>query len=754
MAKEQLPEFKNQTGVRGQVAVPNIQGAAASIALQPNMLAEIATNLAMRASATLAEKQGYEAGLKPQGDLGMPLTATDATFQNAYYNQAQATIGLKGSEMLQKAQLDLANKPSITPEMVNSYHANMKEGYESLLENAPSKVKPALNNQFNASLLQSMGSISTRLIRQQHKEMQDQTKLYNQNQTKELFENGVAGNDAAGFESLKDFQTRTDENIKNGIMSPLEGQAAKDGAKLSLYSGVWAKKAGDARGQQKLEPFLNDMTKPGAKPKNLSEGEWLKVQRNTLSYVQNLDTMQSKENNLIVSNLTRQMVEFGTVNPADLAEAEKQLPPATFNNVMTSMLKSNNRQVKKTQQLQALISGWNNTSVFSKAGGDLVDIAYESQVEKVHQENPNKDIWEIETETALSAAGAVPEYTRELSNKLNSSQPADIEQGIRAYDVMSRNNPHAIKGLDKQTVAMRSAYMGRIAQGRDPVTAAEEAYQVVYNKDQDQRDLNNHNYSSYINQHNYMMPNKRLNFAMSLSSAPWFAKISNPTAFSNRVMAVFEDNYKLLNGDANQAKEMTSQAIKQNFGSTYVNGQHEFSYMPIEKVANLPANAAPVIQADMAKQAGLQFKVVKDLYDKDSTYHFYYELQEKANPKSSDALKVHRVYRDGHREEFDLTVQPSSLVSMSNDPATPVVGDYDFMLRDKKKIQPFSGIGALARNVVYRPNISELHENYMKYFDLKQPDMKKVIQDYIDKEVKRKKDIAQGADIFNPFQLF
>lgn len=754
MAKQQLPEVRNQTNTPANVNVPSFQNLTSSIALQPSMLGEIATNLAMRASTALAEKQGYEMGLKPQGDLGMPLTHADVAFQNAYYNQAQATLGLQAGEMMQKAQLELASADKLTPELLQSYHQNMSEGLNQILESAPSKIKPALQNNFNATLLQSMGSLSTKLIGQQKRDMRDQTNLYNQTETKGLFESGVAGNFDSGKEALKNFNERVDDNVKNGVVSRLEGEGAKDGAKLSFYSGIMANQAITAKNKNKLEPFLNDMATDKNKPKELTSLEWQKVQRNTLAYVQNLDNLQSKENNLLISQMSRQLVQTGTVEPGLLAQAEQQLPEAAFNNFVVSMMKTRRADSKRQEAQYDLSENWTNPAVHARYTDDVRNKTYESLVAKAHQENPDKNIWEIETETALSSAAPVPEYTREMTNKLNSFNPADIEQGIRAYDVMMRNNPRAIAALGSDTLAMRSAYLGRLAQGKEPTIAAEEAHQVVYGKNQEQHDENQSAWTSEVRQKKLNMPGNRLAFASNLAPMSYFSKVANPTGFSDTVIGNYETNFKLLNGDASAAKQMTKEALSMNFGDTYVNGQREFSYLPIEKVAGLPDNAAPVIQADIAEQVTLQFNELKSRYDTDQSIAYYYELMPKKDPNSPEALKVKRMYRGGNTEEFEISVQPSDLIAQTTDAANPIVGDYDVHFKNDKRTLPMTGIGPLARNVVYRPNINALKANYQKYFHLTQEDMSKRIQSYLDKEIERKKGIARGEDVFNPFQLF
>ncbi len=748
MAQQQLPEYHNSVKLKGATSVPSFQAQTSKMALNPSTLGELGAKLAMGASIQLSEQHGYELGQNPQGDVLPPITKTDEAFVNAYHAQSQATLGLQAHQMMQQGQIDLAQAPKLTPELVSNYEQNMSEGLQQILENAPSQVKPSLANQFNNQLLQTSGNLNLKMISQQKEDERQNAVAYNQTQAQNIFEYGLSNNFDAAKESLDTFKKNTQAYVASGTLTPAQGLSANHAANLSYWSGVYSRKAVDEKNNKREAQFLEELADEKNKPDSISFADWQQVQKNVMGYVQNLDNLERKDTSLMLSQLDRKLAETGSLSPQNLSEFEQKADPTTFNNFMAGYANFMHKEGQKNQAQYNAQIGWSNSDVFSRLSTDAKNQTFDSLVAQQAQKNPDRSIFDIQTDTAMSAAGIVPAYVNTLSSKLQSTNPDDLIQATQAYKKLSNYKASNIATLPENSIGMYHAFNAELEKGSDPQTAAENAQTVIFGKDPDRKLANNEAWRDF-RKNNLSDLGQRASFAKGLANIEWGATLVNPTGFYDSAIQIFENNFKLLNGDVETAKKMTREALNKNWGHSYINGQKEFGFLPVEKALNLPENSLGVI-----KNSEIQLSETKNLYDRGlsdyyyelkpyttleqaqkwsdrmkeiesleggkrfekETFQEYFEMRSKLTEfNKGQNLKVVQKWRDNHTQEYELMIKAGSNVLVSNDSENPVMGNYDILIKNKDRAIPLNGLEALGNQFVYRPSVNAIKKDYINF---------------------------------------
>ncbi len=759
MPNQPLPGYQRTTRIKGSVNVPAIQSVTGPMASGPTALGAIGSQMALKASVALAEKQGYEAGQTPHGDIGTPITATDEAFAKAYSAQAESTLGLQAHQLLQENQLQMAQTNKLTPDLIAQYEKSTSEGLQQILEQAPSSVRRDLSNQFSYQMLNSSGQLNLRYIKQQKAQEKDRANLYNRTQNQNIVEYGLSNNLDAAKEGLESLKARANANYESGLFSGTERDTAIHNAQLSYYSGAYSRKLVEARDEKKEPEFLRWLGDPSNKPKDMTFADWQTVGSNVLQYNQKLEQMQSQDKALILSQLDRQLFTTGAIPPAQLEEAKQKLDETTFNKVMTSLAKYNERGNKRNAAVNEATANYGDELRFNQSEPKAKDDAYRNIVQQYLQEHPNVLEWEAKTEAAMSAGGFIPSYTKELNDRLKSLNPQFLTEGGIAYEKLNAQKPQNLGQVDKLAIANYHAFERQVAQGVDPVEAASNAHQIVYAKNQEQREANNEYYKSYSTR-NLSSPSARENHALELSGQHTFwtgfnPRIRNMGAFTQRVNAMFKDNFHLLNGDEGAAATMTRQAIERNWAHTKVNGDSEYMFMPPEKALGIDEAAGiPVIHADMVSQLQNQFQVTKDLYDKHNGPYWletkdatnlaaltqlseeYQRLGpiglmkdfaiDKSKPENKRRLKlmnqlddlyeakpikVVQHMRGGTTREFEVVITPSANMVRGQDESGMVVGDYHILMKEgDKNAVPIPGLDGLGMDLIYRPRHKDISD--------------------------------------------
>jgi hypothetical protein len=780
MAELGLPQPKPNVGIRGnteetpmikrsesimQSSTHEFQNAINGYATTPTALAQIATKAAIGASNSLMDKWGYEAGLNPSGNMLPAITNADARFAAAYHAQSQATIGLQANQLMINAQNEMDKAYKLTPGLIESYSKNVAEGLNGLMQNAPDAVKPAIHNQFASALQRSTGSLNSKMIGQQKAQYQSEMAVYSQSQIKSIYET-VRGGDVESGKKQLDGITATNKKLKDaGVISATEAENRNQSAKQSYNTALYSQQAINAMGKGKLEDYLYSMSQ--SKPAGMSFLDWQDTKKNVLSAVAQQESLQRREQSLNGAEFNLAIIQQRVSQ--DLIEKLRETQtPEQFANSMAKFSTNQNKVSATTAKENDLIGQWgspiahaDNTSTVRNATFNRLVGDYQNN-QRTLGKGEISDI-EAKTVVANSAGAEVPQFTSELNNMFISGNPALMTQASNAYSVVG-----SLKApISQKALAMKFAYASQIAQGRNPDDAAMIAKENIGPRDDKQLRAIDESFKEFknINLKDFTSKSK---FANSLLNKPWFSSIQNQAALTTQVIDAYESNYRLLGGDEEAAKKMTEHNLKQVYGTTYGNGQKEFTYLPLEKFVGVDSGASGIIQHHLANQIEPQIAQTKLAYDA-GTNEFYYRIKPRVsydeaisakeqiakdpvfsvsrglmsgkeyldNRKKYQELKtkvdsfadnnpvlIEKVWRHGEVEEYQAIYEASNNIGLGINASTPVVGAYDITLKDKNGIsRPLLGAGNLSNGQAYfRPDIEGIKQMYYAIHGLNEND--------------------------------
>ena len=600
---ESLPINKRTTGIEAHSSTPNFVGAYAGLAASPSLLGDIGSKLAINSAEEFAKQQGYAQGSNPSGELFPAISKTGEVFRQAYSNQAHATLGLEANKLLTEGQLEVQKANKLTPGLIQSYKKNMTEGMQEILENAPSTVRPQLENEMASNVQRTTGQLESKLITQQKEDYRQQQVLFNQTQTKNVYEAAMSGQvDTA--QSILDSQiARNKELASQGVITPATAESHNIALKQTYYSGLYGSGALTAQREKRLPEFLDKMSRE--KPKDVSFQEWQAVERNTLTLVSQQESLQNRDQQLIMSEFQLSNKE-GLVTTDMINEARQKLDPINFNKLMISYVSA--KQARKSSQAIAdnIAKDWTDPIAFADSKPSDINKSFQFLVNdyKQRQVNAGKpEPSDIEAKVALidSAGGEVPQFTKEITNMLASGRPDLMLQASNAYTAVG-----GLKvPLNSKAQALMFSFRNSIEQGRTPEEAAFITSQQYQNKTPEQIAGVNDQYKNYASQNlkDYRQAN---NHAIKLLDIPRFSDVPNASTIYNQANLAFETNFKLTGGNETAAREMTQHNLSQVYGVTRVNGTKQFSYLPIEKFVGIEEGVQGIIQEDSANQVSKQ----------------------------------------------------------------------------------------------------------------------------------------------------
>lgn len=763
---QSLPVYQSKETLSGASSTPSFVASFSNLATTPTALGTLSTQLLTNASNNLMDRWGYELGSNPHGNVLPAITKADTHFANAYANQAQATLGLHANKLLLEGQLQLEKAYKLTPDMIQSYTSNMAQGLDDILSQAPDAVKTTLHNEFGNSLLRSSYQLNNKMISQQKSDYKDQSEAYTKTQTQNIYETAMQGNSKEAKELL-DSQIARNEQLKNsGVISATQAQTNNETARQTYLTGLHTQQAMVAKQNGKLPEYLASLNK---KPEGVSYLDWESTTKGVLTNISQMEAIERRDQTLNASQFDLAIVE-NRVTSAVIEELREKQTPENFTQSMVKYATHLNKQANSQKSVNDLAANWASpiaqadaTTKDQNATFQALSTAYQQRQINMGK-TPVSDI-EAKTIVAKNAGSPIPQFTDELNNMLISANPNLMVQASSAYRVLG-----GLKApISSQAKAMMFGFDSQIQQGRTPEEAAEIVRNNIAPKTPDELAAQDMMWNQYKKDH---MPtfDDSVRHAKNLMDIPYFSDVPNLSALTIQVNKAFESNLRLLNGDVNAAKSMTKSNLEQSYGVTYVNGHKEYTYLPIENFIGVQSGAAGIIQNDMAHQAMEQVKATKQAFD---TGHndFYYRIQDMPSlEKTIEAKKeltdiqnkhyakgefgpanleitnilspsylernqrmhelneqidtyesgrpvvVEKVWRDGHIQKFELSMQAGSNMGLGINSTTPIVGGYDISLRTPGgKLQPLIGVDNLANgNMVYKPNLEKLRTQYFE----------------------------------------
>jgi len=281
--------------------------------------------------------------------------------------------------------------------------------------------------------------------------------------------------------------------------------------------------------------------------------------------------------------------------------------------------------------------------------------------------------------------------------------------------------PQNVRNVSKEGQAMASIMDDFHSVGGIPIDQAwAMAREQIYNQTPEQKEIRELGYREYVKD-NLSNPDQIMHKAKKLLNAPFFTDIPDMPYVANRVNRLWKDWY-MATGSTKSADKLTAESLKHSYGVTYANGVKQFVFMPIESVAGVTKQAAPIIHEDISKDVGYQLEATKAAYD-EGVINWYYRVKERSE-KDSGPVKVERIYRGsgknpGAIEEYSLQVTASNNLQMTANQASPYAGYYDIGLIDAKgQPAPIASVTTgQYQTLGYRPNIQFIQNEYTRRFN-------------------------------------
>lgn len=766
---QEPPVYERREKANVESGVPGFSASFANAATTPTALGELGANLSMRMGIELAKRRGESLGNEPEGDLLPPITKVDESFVKAYSTQAQAVLGNQITTLMDKAQEEVSQAYKITPDIIKSYTENVGQSVQDILDKAPNTIKSQMTNQYSMEMQNSLHKLTMNMISQDKETSKSEASAYYSRQLQAMHSSLLSGNLNAGKALYDDITAANKSNLEAGLITPLQAETNNNTAKINYFSGIETKKALDARKNKSLEGFLSDMI--DNKPDELNWSEWETVRNQVIGYVGAIENFDNRDQSLKISQANARAA-LGPLNPDYIANLKNDLQPTKFNNFMASYVSRQNSKNLSNAKVQHIQANWTDT--LGLLGADKKDInkAFYSMADEAIKEAKEKgrpiDEDEAKLMVASTAGIPIPAYIDELNRKLTSGNPALMMRAFPDLVHLKEQNGNVASGVTKNAEAMGTLFNHLLEQGLDPNLAAEKAEQTIFGQTDEQKQLTQQVISEWRRSTLKDSAHKR-DWALQLAGLSKGTNIQNADGFANYLQRIMEENIAVTkNIDVSQ--KMLESSLNTYWGYTEVNGNKQYTFMPIEKAIGLDSGALPLIKQNLAYQLDLQFEESKKAYD-DGNLDYYIKLKEMPDfekyksakealkekrslttfaknlvrgtrPKdfseeeivkkyeSTEPLEIEVVQRDGSSKTYKAVVEPSPMMQMSSG-TLPVIGDWDVnIINDKgfKSAIPGAYPGHYT-HAKFRPNAEWIKQNYFAVNGINQDLSEKAIQE-------------------------
>lgn len=766
----QMPEpIHEQVKLQPSMGNTPFQNAFDNAALTPTALGQFGAQVALSASTALNQARGYEAGKNPSGTPLPALTKADQAFNEAYTTEAQTTLGLQATKLMEDSQNEINKARQLTPENIALYSKSVGEGIQEILNNAPMQLKPAMEAQYGSSLIRTTGALQDKMFAQQRAISDQNASIFNQNQISSMYDAARNGQVDSAKEMYTATLARATSMMQSGQMTPLQAEAMNKSARISYYSGIYTAEALNAYHNKTADEYLAHLI--DNKPADIHQEEWEGIAKNVMGEVSNAEAFQHRNEQSLYSEGNRLMAE-GKLTSDFLVKLEKQTTnKPLFNDFMAKVAVNQRKVANANVTSNALAPLFGNVDAMAVATEKTKDTTLQqlTQVNSQRAAQLGTELTPFESMSEIMANAGTPvkSYTNVMNSGLLSGNAQLMERNIKAYQALNRNNPKVLLGVTDQAKAMMTAYEGQINGGNSPEAAALNAKQIVMAQSPVEREETEHLISQWERKVN--TTSKLNSWASDFAINSDNALIPNPDFFAMKVKDMFKANMRLLKGDVDGAHKMTEDGINQTWGTTNVNGKPEFVYMPVEKALGTDDRARPLIQDDIHEQVAAQIAHQKEIYDagvkaNDHRVNFYYKLserpdfekfmaakktvqdyeneqhkhafagghlnieinttfgqEEKLKPVTdakaiidqyqNGELTLEKIYTGGHVEKYQVIVQANPTLAITD---KGMIGDYNISIRKDGRTSPLTGIFRGPNDwPIYRPNGQKISQRYV-----------------------------------------
>jgi hypothetical protein len=718
-AAESLPKPYQRTVAAETHGVPELQAATSRYAESTNWMSRIGAEVSARASNAIATQLGTEIGQQPQGDIGIPLTEFDAVMQKSYQTQAESVLGLQASKLVNDANLEMAKIPRLNSSLIESTNKNIALGLQSIFKNAPSEIRPNLEYQYGQLQLHQFSQLNHRMIQEQKEDQKNNTAYASQINSEQAYSFALNGNDKAAISALNATKAANQAASAATVITPAMAKVNIDTARQSYLNGKYAHQYEKARAEGKGEEYLKSIA--DKKPADISDADYMSVTNNLMNYVSHQQLLRSQDEQLRTAKINVSMAkDIAGITGAQMEDYKQHVSPIQFEQTQLHYINAMKTYNQEQGQLTEGLRNWNDPAQFARLPEKIKNKGFDLLVGKYQEQQQAQGISitpeDAEVQVAASAAGQVPYFTNTLKNKLHSGNPAMMDSAAQQIDELySMNAGHALIGLNDIDKGIYSQFKSL----RDSLPPEEAAKIVIQNanQDPDTQRMNKEKWAAYLK-------TQTGGYAGYFATSPTdFAlkqvgldknEFMNPgiaNEYGNLILQKYGAFFQNLNGDRQNALELTQQEVKENFGYTGVNGGKFMTLHPIEKVLGYGENSdvVPFIQQDVIKKLSTNFIPLKQKFEQGEANEYWDITNKDFSNKALiyghkyDPIQVKRYIRSGnkvHSETYNVVLIGNSF-------------NWDVAVQTASGIRPLPQIAPYLGITTYTPNKKEIDDNYL-----------------------------------------
>jgi len=524
-----------------------------------------------------------------------------------------------------------------------------------------------------------------------------------------------------------------------------------------------------------------------ARPENFTTQEWESVAANVLKEVQFAESLQRRNEDAMYSEGRRLLAE-GLLTPEFVADLQESSTSKTrFNDFMAQVATWNRKSQRDTNQ--ASMVDWENTDSMAFSSEDakkkrLFEIA-EARQEQARNNGVDLSQFEAMTEAMQVAGAPVKAYTEVLNQGFLSGNGDLMLRNLKAYDALRRTNSNVLLGMSDKAIAAKTKFERELNNGFPVEIAAANVGQLMTPMSKDEQEVVQQQKQKFLQK--YSDPAKKISWASDFIDSGNNRNIFNSPAFAQKTANMYLENLEVFKGDEESARQKTQEAINMTYGTTAINGIQQDVYMPVEKIANLGVEAAPVFYEDLANSIKEQLKPMQEAFNAsksagDARTTSYYRIVErptleqykdalnKINTYNQTSIKekvaasrdetfkaaqdvvnrymapveIEQVFASGEPLRLTVNIQAYPGVTVSSN---GMIGDYNVMgITKDGKARILTGMFSGGAELFYRPNINQVRQRYAEYAAADPNEINRVYQKLVEKKKLKDEGVPMGLE--------
>lgn len=718
---ESLPNTIQRREKPIATSTPDFQSAADKYGEATNWMSSLGSYVATTASNSIATKMGTELGKNPQGDIGLAITDFDKVMQQSYATQAQSTLGLQAQRLISQSNLELAQKPRISPDMISSAQQNIMKGLDNIFSLAPGEVRQKMEEHYGGLMIRQNESLVERMLGEQKTDRVNNFELAAKVNAENAYSLAISGTNEDKNGDSRSGKSAVEATISGARslaarydISPLRAKTFEDTARQSYLSGKYTRKALQAEKEKQLPQFLNSLADSDEIPVKDRKA----VIGNLLRYMNMQAALRAQNEQLTVAKFNALLATDPlSVNDSTMSNLYEKLDPIQFEKMKMKLETAREKAIDDNRKSDFVVQNWTNPEVQARTDEKAKNKAFDTMVQaKLKDDGGSSSLDEAEVIIAASAGGPVPVFSTALRNKLNSGNPALMDAAARQMDALyAMNASHALRGLSDTDKAIFSQFKS-LRDGLPPEEAAKIAIQNA-NQDPDTQNMNREKWSAFVKR-------QTGGIAGFSATAPtsWALKqvgldkddFMNPgqaNEYGNMILQKYAAFFQMTNGDQENALKLVKQDVKDNYDYTGVNGPRTMTLHPVEKVLGYEGNSdvVPFIQQDVRNQMGVNFGKMKEAFNNKKTDTYWDFVTHDDKPEKGlfyrnkfKPMQVKRYTRTASGVKSDLY----DLLIVGNS------FNWDLVLSTESGMRPFPQVAPYLGIYTYTPDTKYIEDNF------------------------------------------